>query len=422
MELGNRKSEEAPIGDVVNMALEWVKTLGITTRLKNELLGRMITGFVTVPANVLNRSLAFTPAGVIRALYKKGKFSDMPSFLKWLESDPEQVKKSYNETMRTEGQQRMRMIEGVTGTLLMLFLAALMPDDGEDGMVITGMGPEEQGLKEAWTKKGHGANRIEWVDKKGNVRFSIPYARGGFDHLNLMFTLLGTKDDMRLKGVKPKGKNVEYGTQFAHTALQGLFHQAKFFGLKNLAGMPTLQMTNRSLASQAAYLAAPIIPWSGLTKSLGRMWTGPTDQSSVESAIIAQMPFTSFFAKDSLNALGDQRGPAPTDEAWDRALMSGVPWMVGSYGKGPDEDLYTTMISRGIAPTVPARSTLERQNGFIEDSVWEQYLKTRGKLIKTAMRKNLQALKNLPHKDAQNLMEKISGDATKNAKKKTGLD
>jgi hypothetical protein len=103
-------------------------------------------------------------------------------------------------------------------------------------------------------------------------------------------------------------------------------------------------------------------------------------------------------------------------------MMSGVPWTVGAKNKGPDEDLYTFMIEKGVAPNVPLRSNIERINGLIPDSQWKEYLETRGKLIKTAMRKNLQALKNLPHKDAQNLMEKISGDATKNAKKKTGLD
>jgi hypothetical protein len=369
----------------------------------------MITGFVTVPANVLNRSASFTPLGLARTLYK-------------MKGNPAKTAQFYEETMKTEGQQRMRLIEGIVGTMLISILLALKPDDDEEGLVITGSGPEDRGLREAWLKKGNRPNNIQWVDKKGNVRFSVPYARGGFDHLNLPFTLVGTMDDMKLKGIKPQPANVEWGTQYMHTALKGLFDQAKFFGLKNVASMPTQNLTDKSLASQAAYLASPVVPWSGLTKSLGRMWTGPTDQSSVESAVLAQLPFTNFYATPALNALGDQRGPAPTDAAWDRAMMSGVPWTVGAKNKGPDEDLYTFMIEKGVAPNVPLRSNIERINGLIPDSQWKEYLETRGKLIKTAMRKNLQALKNLPHKDAQNLMEKISGDATKNAKKKTGLD
>lgn len=412
MELGNRRAEDAPLWDFVNTGLEWVKQLAIATRRKNELAGRMITGFVTVPANVLNRSAYFTPLGIARALYKKGK----------LRGNPEKIQKSYEETMKTEGQQRMRLIEGIVGTMLIAMLIALKPEDDEEGVVITGSGPENRGLREAWTKKGNQPNRIQWVDKKGNVRWSVPYARGGFDHLNLPFTLVGTMDDMKLKGIKPQPANVEWGTQYMQTALKALFDQAKFFGLKNVAAMPTQNLSDKSLASQAAYLASPVMPWSGLTKSLGRMWTGPTDQSSVRSAVLAQLPFTNFYASPSLNALGDQRGAAPTDEQWEKALMSGNFFTVGAKNKGPDEDLYTMMIDRGIAPSVPFRATLERQNGFLEDSVWQDYLKTRGKLIKDGMRKNLRRLKTLPYKDAQNLMEKISGGATKEAKNRLRLD
>lgn len=422
MELGNRRSEEAPLADVFNTGLEWVKQLAIATRRKNELAGRMITGFVTVPANILNRSAYFTPAGIIRALYKMGKFKDMPSFLKWLQTDPDKVKLMYEETMKTEGQQRMRLIEGIVGTMLIAMLIALKPDDDEEGLVITGSGPEDRGLREAWLKKGNAPNKIQWVDKKGNVRWSVPYARGGFDHLNLPFTLVGTMDDMKLKGIKPQPANVEWGSQYAHTMLKGLFDQAKFFGLKNVAAMPTQNLTDKSLASQAAYLAAPVMPWSGFTKSLGRMWTGPTDQSSVESAVLAQLPFTNFYASPALNALGDQRGPAPTDAAWDRALMTGVPFTVGAKSKGPDEDLYTFMIDKGVAPNAPLRSNIERKNGLIPDSKWREYLQVRGKLIKDSMRKNLRELKKMQYQDAQNLVEKISGEATKAAKSRLKLE
>lgn len=411
MELGNRRAEDAPLWDFVNTGLEWVKQLAIATRRKNELIGRMITGFVTVPANILNRSAYFTPLGLVRALYKKGKIG----------GDPAKIREAYQETMKTEGQQRMRLIEGIVGTMLIAMLIALQADDDEEGLVVTGSGPQDRGLREAWMKKGNAPNRIQWVDKKGNVRFSVPYARGGFDHLNLPFTLVGTMDDMKLKGIKPKPANVEWGTQYVHTALKGLFDQAKFFGLKNVATMPTQNLTDKSLASQAAYLASPVVPWSGLTKSLGRMWTGPTDQSSVRSAVIAQLPFTNFYATPALNALGDQRGPAPTDAQWEKALMSGVPFIVGARNKGPDEDLYTMMIERGVAPNVPLRSTIERQNGLIPDSQWEQYLKTRGGLVKKGIRKNLRKFQLLPYKDAQNLMERISADSTREAKKKLRL-
>jgi hypothetical protein len=413
MELGNRGAEESPGWDIVNAGAELLKQIAIATRRKNELLGRMISGFVTVPANILNRSAYFTPIGIGRALYK-------------MKGNKAKTAKFYEETMRTEGQQRMRLVEGIAGTLGMIILLALASgDDDEEGLRITGSGPEDKALKEAWLKKGHGQNRIEWVDKKGNVKWAVPYARGGFDQMNLMFTIVGTADDMKLKGLKEQPKNVEYGTMYMGTLLKGLAGQANFFGAKNLASMP-VQPTERSIYSNVAYLAAPVIPWSGMTKSLGRLWTGPTDQSSVKSAVLAQLPFTSFTSRPALNALGDQRGPNSADD-WsrfnERAMTTvGFPALLNADPRAKDADLYDFMLKRGIAPNAPMRSTLEREQGFLEDAQWEEYLKTRGGLIKQGMRKNLRRLNLLPRKDAQALMERIASEATRTAKDRMKLE
>lgn len=410
MELGNRRPETAARFDFVQHTLEWVKRIASMTKQQYPLVGDMLVGFVTVPANVLNRSAYFTPWGMMRYLSKTGK---LPG---WLAGDPVKVEKAYEESMKTEGQQRMRLIESITGTLLMVALIAFKPDKDEDGLVVTGAGPKDKGLKEAWLKKGNRPNSIQWRDAKGNVRWAIPAARGGFDHLNLLFTLVGTLDDMELQGIKPQPANVRWSTQYAKTVISGLADQARFFGLKNVAAMPS-QMSERSLASQAAYMAAPFVPFSGFTKAFGRMWTGPTDQSSVESAIYAQLPFTNFTGRPSLNALGDQRGPSPSDQRWDRAAMNGIPFFWGTETKGKDQDVYDFMIKRGIAPQVPYRSTLERKNGFLEDQVWEKYLKTRGQIIKDGMRKNMRSLNLLEHAEAQSLLERITSDATVETKK-----
>jgi hypothetical protein len=263
------------------------------------------------------------------------------------------------------------------------------------------------------------------VDKKGNVKWAVPYARGGFDQMNLMFTIVGTADDMKLKGLKEQPKNVEYGTMYMGTLLKGLAGQANFFGAKNLASMP-VQPTERSIYSNVAYLAAPVIPWSGMTKSLGRLWTGPTDQSSVKSAVLAQLPFTSFTSRPALNALGDQRGPNSADD-WsrfnERAMTTvGFPALLNADPRAKDADLYDFMLKRGIAPNAPMRSTLEREQGFLEDAQWEEYLKTRGGLIKQGMRKNLRRLNLLPRKDAQALMERIASEATRTAKDRMKLE
>ena len=419
MELGNRSPEEAPLWDVVNFGMEGFKKIawairGEGTKGENsprELIGRMLTGFVTVPANILNRSAYFTPLGIARALYK-------------MKGDPEKTAKYYEETMGTEGQQRMRLVEGIVGTIGFLLLTALVGlDDDDEGLNITGAGPKNRDLADAWKKQGHKPNHIEWVRKDGTVAFSMPWTRGGFDHMSLPFTFIGTINDMKLEGLKTQPKNVDWGAKYALTWLQGLGQQARFFGMKNLISMPS-QTSQKSLAGGAAYFAAPLLPWSGLSKSLSRIYTGQTDQSSVRSAALAQLPFVNLSAQPALNALGDQKNIHPVDfftKASERLTGAGIPMFIGADPKSGNHALYDFFIKRGVSPSTPYRANIERRNGFISDATWERYVKTRGEIIKKEVRKQMPRLRLMNQRDLQNAIERISSDATKEAKRKLGL-
>lgn len=411
MELGNRGPEEAPMWDMVNFGMEGFKKIAWAVRDRNELVGRMLTGFVTVPANILNRSAYFTPVGIARALYKMGK----------LGGSKQDIADAYEETMATEGQQRMRLIEGIVGTLAFTLLIAFTAgDDDEEGLNITGAGPKSKDLADAWKKLGHKPNHLEWVRKNGTVAFSIPWTRGGLDHLSLPFTMVGTLNDMKLAGLKEQPLNVDWGTQYAKSALMGLANQARFFGMKNLVSMPS-QTSEKSLASNAAYYAAPFFPWAGFLKSVGRAVNPQADQSSVRSAVMAQLPFFNAFASEpALNALGDPKGLDATNFATtvsDRAEMTGFPMFIGIDPRSKDNEVYRFFLQEGVSPNSPNRATLESKNGFLPDATWQKYVKTRGTRIKAETYRQLPRLRLMQGDDLQNAIERISGDATTSTKK-----
>ncbi len=421
MELGNRGPETSPMWDVPNIAMEGFKKIGWALRsivpkkhAESELIGRLLSGFITVPANILNRSAYFSPIGIARALYKMGK----------LGGDSADITKAYEETMATEGQQRMRLIEGVTGTIGMLILAILtsLGDDDDAIIKITGNGPTDPDLRDAWLKDGNRPWHISSPKFIGDS--GISFARGGLDHLNFPLTLFGVMDDMQHKHKKGDPKNIDWGMEYAKSIISGYASQARFFGMKNLVNMPSTT-TDRSLASNTAYYAAPVIPWAGLAKSIGRAITGSTDQSSMRSAALAQLPVTNAFGRPAINMLGDRRGMEPLDlftKVSDRAELAGFPLFLAIDTKSADADIYRMFLDRGVAPSMPLRSTLERKNGFLPDDRWEQYVKLRGGLIKAAIKKQMPRFRLMQNRDLENTMSRISASATQEAKAKMGLD
>lgn len=425
MELGNRLPESGARFDVVNGLLEMFKAAASAIRrspkLKEgeagsqsrELFGRMLTGFITVGANILNRSAYFTPLGIYRALYKMDK-------LHRVFGDPAKINETYTETMATEGQERMRLVEGIVGTAMMMVLYALRQDsDDEEGFVITGEGPENRTVRDAWQKMGHKPAHLEWVGSDGRVTASVPYSRGGLDHLALPITFIGALDDVQLDGSKAEKKNASFAWSYTGTLLKNLANQARFFGMKNLVSTVPTSLKDSSLAGNVAYMSAPFIPWSGLLKSTGRLFTGQQDQSSWDQAVLAQLPITPLFTgRPQLNSLGDQVG---ANGAVSRLEFSGMPIYVGVDPDSPNASVYKLMLEKGIGPAVPMRSSLEADNGFLSDDRWTRYVKVRGRFLKEAIRDQRAKLQFMPTAEAKDAMSDISRDATRAAKKEMSL-
>ncbi len=418
LELGNRRGEKGRSWDIPNVLLEGFKSAASAVRNQTELLGRPLTGFVSVGANLLNRSFYFTPLGAMRVLAKS----------RMNEAERE---KFYTETMATQGQMRARLYESIAGTVALMVLEIFRwrPDKKEWGIMATGNGPATPGLRDAWYKQGHGKGRLELLDPQGNVMFGVSYTRGGFDHLAVPLTFAGAHSDMELEGKRSSPKNVDWAWAYSQTVMGNMAKQAQFFGAKALFGGVPTSTKPHALAGLVAYNVQPFLPWGGLQRSVWKMVSGPTEEGSWRSAISSNIPVAQVFLgtpKPAINFLGDQLGNQPTED-WKKMLERGFtgagvpPFLVALDPTPPNERIYDFLMRKGVSPTMPLRSYLENKNGFLTDDKWYKYIQTRGKLIKTSLLSEMPRLNGLKGRDLEREISNISSDATKEAKAKLGL-
>lgn len=414
LETGNRKGEAGAGWDVFNHMAETAKDIAYAARRQNELFGRMLTGFVSIPTNLINRSLSFTPYGLARAFQK---------------SHGSNSSKLYTESMGNDLQLHQRYLEGVVGsvataTAMALFLSRDQNDPNYTGPRVTLYGPKNANLRDSWLKGGNKPGSLEWVEN-GKVRFSLNYSRGGPESLKLPLVAIGALDDMKLNGTLGKENAVEGVGDYLKTLASGGLKSASFFGLKNISEIPQLtEASDKSVASNIAWTTSALMPWSGFVKSVSKIATGPLDQSSVRSALIAQTPFLSLFGEPSINMLGDTKGEMPEDALTkysDRASYSGLPFYIGNNPDNKNAKVYSFFMDKGISPAAPSRSALAQKNGFVSDQKFYNYTKARGYLIKDGIVNDMKHLRSLKDVELEDAMRSIENRATKDAKTKLGL-
>lgn len=417
-ELGNRRGEMSPGWDIPNVLLEGFKSAASAVRKQSELIGRPLTGFVSVGANLLNRSFYFTPLGALRVLAKRNMN----------EADRQ---KFYGETMATAGQMRARLYESIAGTIMLMVLEIFRwrPEDKEWGVEVTGNGPQTPALREAWYKGGNKKGSIQLKDGQGNVLFSVSYIRGGLDHMAIPLTFAGAHSDMDLEGKSATPKDVNWAWAYTQTVGGNIIKSAQFFGAKAVfGGMPTSTKPH-ALAGMVAYQVQPFLPWGGLQRSTWKMLSGPTDEGSWRAAVASNIPIAQVFLgtpKPAINFLGDQLGNEPTED-WKKMLDRGAgqgfpPFLVAMDPTPENERIYDFLMTKGVAPTTPLRSYLENKNGFLTDEKWYSYVQYRGALIKAAITRDMSRLNKLRGRDLEKEISRISSDATKATKEKMGFE
>lgn len=407
--LGNRQAEAHAKWDLPGNFLEGVKKMAQSFRGENaggELLGRILLGYVTVPANALDRSLYFSPLGIARAMTKL--------------KDPSS--KMYGESMHTELAARQRLAEGIAGTVAMAVMAGLMSqkDDEGQGITVTGAGPKNPAEREAWLKRGHHVQSIEM--RVGDTIVAIPWGNGGVESLQGPMMALGAANDMHLNGGVPKDK-VEAVGAYIHSSLNNIKQSASFVaGQNNLASI--FGDSEKKVWSAAAFTAAGFVPYSGLAKSVQRITQGPLDQSTISAAVGSQIPYANFFTgRPALNALGDPIRTTPTNLfslSTEKGFANGLPIYVGIDPQSKDANLYRMFQTKGAAPSAPLFARMQADYGMSPE-VYGNFLKTRGRILKASLNAKSKDLGMMKPEDFSKALTSASSKATADAAEQLNL-
>jgi hypothetical protein len=410
-ETGNHKGEKGSQLDIFNQFSMLIQNAGYSVIQKNPILGRMLLGYFGVPVNLLNRSLWFTPYGLLRyAVAKRIDGIGMPN------------SEFYQQSMKTTQDMKQRLSEAILGTSVFAFaiaLQALGDDDEEELFNVTLAGPTNKTEYDAWVKNGHRKGAIE-MNIDGKV-YSLNWARGLLEPWKPAMVALGAFDDMKLNRKLGDRENVVPIVDYLAAAASGFGQQASFFGAKTTIGSTFSATPDTNLIGTLAYKVSPMVPFSGLMNSVSKFYTGPNTYRGREGAIWANIPVVSMFATNrAVNALGDPVGVTgdPIAVANDRAWYAGMPLNVGGKMSGNDAKVYEFILERGTGPGIPQRSAIETKNGFITDAEFLDYVAFRGRIVKSQMLRDLPKLRAMDDDSLSKAMGEISTKATRDAKKR----
>lgn len=406
-EQGTYQGENSPVWDVPTQLTEMVKSAAQAMRKKNELLGRIMMGFLTVPANVVNRSFYFTPLGILRALGKQKGWKGFDDY--------------YQTTQKTQALTQMRMAEGVVGSIGMALIASLMLNEDKDKPVfnVTGSGPKDKNLRDAWEKQGHHTNSVEL--QVGDNIVAIPYGRAGLEGMQIPMAALGALDDAKLNS-SADPKKAELLGRYAHYAYTNLIHE---MGSVATGGGLSGSITGSDIRNSAFWSmkAAAFVPYSSAIRSAMRLIAGPLDQSSIGAAIASQQPYLMPFGKPALNVLGDPISSKPLDlfaGTSEKLYGQGVPIFLGIPKDSSDANIYRLFQSQGASATAPSYTKMNHDYNMTIDG-YQRFLISRGQIIKSAVRSNMAPLRAMSEDSFKKALTKIDSDATSQTVEKMRL-
>ena len=409
-EMGTHRGEESPNWDVANILSVQVQKAGSTVLRDHPILGRMLLGYFGIPLNLLNRSLWFTPYGLIRYGIAK----------KYM-ATPEGRATFYQQSMNSQAQIRQRFVEAMVGTAASIALLALqaLGDEDDNLLEVTLAGPINKAEYDAWYKAGHRRNSLEF--NVGGVRAVLNYGRGPLESLKIALILAGAVNDMRLNRKLGEDQTQFDLAGYLGAVLSGWNQQASFFGAKTTIGATLSVQPDANVLGTALYKLNPVIPFSGLISSVEKFITGPNQFRGRQGALFMNLPLArSLLTERAVNPLGDPVGLSlkdPFSQTLERLWYAGMPMTITTPLSGRDAQIYQFILDRGIAPGLPQRSALEAKNGLMWDNEWQRYVEVRGQFLKEDLARNLARFSRMSDDDLSKAMGELSTRATKQAKR-----
>lgn len=409
-----RETDEGLLSQPANWIMESVSNLRGKGGLAS--LGTVaMAGFVNVPLRTARFASSFYGYGLLRYGINKFRLSKGKETF-------------WKQSFANELQARQRLREAiasvaVTGAFVALAAIKNTADDdaGDDEfwLYVTGNGPTNKVLRDAWLKAGWKPYALNMVI--GGKKVPIPLTRIG-ESLLWPAGIASAYDDAAWKrkeiaarGDEPPGQlsatmTSMVGTYAGMLGQKGPFQKARLI----LELMEGRQSFGKVATGLAASIASPILmPFKQLVQSVSDMFVGPLDQSSASAIIASNFPIVGLpFQQQAVNALGDPL----YDRSWyGRLYQTGIPFAIQVSDGGENRKLYEAMVNKGVAPPEVRRFLLEDKFGPLTDEQFHEYALSSGRKLKDALSRNLSEIKSSAPEDAKKLM----ADESKQARSET---
>jgi hypothetical protein len=342
-------------------------------------------------------------------------------------------KQSYGNVL----QSRMRFREALAGTIVGIGAGVLVglhgsadDDDDEKGTFtyITGNGPVNKNLRDAWIKKGFQPHSIHFVNPFNKKFITVPLTRIG-EFIMYPFIIAAGIDDAKWKqkeraatGKPPKEPISLYaatlvGEHMSMMGQRGLFQTgAQLHQLTQGSGSFAKGVT-RLVANTASGIA---VPYRQLLASISDMFVGPLDNSSASSLVANALPLIGLpWQQKATNRLGDPLH----DRSWyGRLSRTGIPVAFQVADNPENRKLYTMMVDKGYASPPPLRSSLEERFGPMSNEDYSRLTKKSGDILKRSLLSDYNAIAKAEPDEARKMIQKLTRSADKLAAQALGLE
>lgn len=346
--------------------------------------GRFILPFTSIVANVSNKSLDYSPVGLLRAYW------DVNLSLKGGKIVAE---------AKTADQRARELKKGILGTSMIIALMLRDPNDEDNWFNIHGEGPESYDKQNQLRGTGWMPYSVQIGDRFFSFRntpfvFTFGWIGKIQDARRYQPGLLETKEFQERMAYALTGGLKTLKDQSFLTSMADMF---EIMGRNDEAAQRGLERFFRRTFSPTA-----AIPFSNLLKQLSDdLDPYLRDKTGIQAELMSMVPWLSRDGKPSLNMLGDPIDDLPFN------------WLFGKEAEGDDARIWRMMAEKNAFLT-----GIYTYKNRLEAEDYYEFQKERGIAAKAMIKKYLPNLEAADSEAAKNLMERISKQATVIAKRK----
>lgn len=398
--------------------------------------GLAAVGFVSIPMRTALFNANFFGYGILRwgvYKYRTSHGQETP----------------WKQSFANDAQAKQRLHEALVGTALTFGALGwawshTSADDDVDkakyGVYVTGHGPRNKTLRDAWDKQGFKPNSIVVVID-GKVRGNIPITRVG-GALAWPMGLAASHDDLawRHKEARASGRDTKFTitSEMAHAAgtyaeivgAQGIFQGISHFMRMAEQGNSAPKMMADTASGTLGAIAQP---GKQFFTTMQELLLGSPERSSIESIVAANMPIPNLIATGAGKVLGrDWSLTKPAinrfgDQLYDRTWYGvssrlNLPFAIKVAQNEENSVLYGTLLEKGAAPPDLRRTIVEEKYGPLTDDQWTKFAKTDGAALKAKVTANLPAITAMAPDAAKKFLTAAAHESDQTAVAALGLE